>query len=603
LLASIASFVQTFNMVKGISYSKTTLLLLMSSFFVVSLAGCSHNSQKVEAIAVSPDVTSSKPEKPTNIEYRKIDKDSLYDILLAEVAARRDRKDIAASSMLKAAQRTQDLALTERSAHMAHYFQDFDTLNSAANLWHTLAPTEGRATLLQAAALTQQGRYLDAFAILMDALKVHQNANFPPLASAATKEDAEQQQKLLDAFENALEIYPDELQLLIGKTILLDGLSRPQLALDSSDQVLLKEPNNYAALHIKTRSLQLLQRHIEAIQVLQKTLEIYPEASKLRLHLARILTDIDLTKASEQFGILTEQFPTEGRYRLSFALTLKQLYKQDEAIAQFNTLLEQQQLQSEASFYLAQLYKEDYPELASQFCQDVERDSAYFLAAQSLYLDTMEREGHLTEAIAQINLLQTTQDTISLKLALLLSQKLTATQRYIEAAEELENSITRLGNDIELRYQLALINSQLGHHLKAQQGFESILKDNSQHTGALNALGFLLAEQNKELDRAYDLVALALQHRPDDAAIIDSLGWILFKQGKHQEAANYLAKAHNLLKDPEISSHFIETLWLLNRRIEASDIAIDALKRFPKHPLLIETLQRFNIAPQLDLNL
>jgi tetratricopeptide (TPR) repeat protein len=198
-------------------------------------------------------------------------------------------------------------------------------------------------------------------------------------------------------------------------------------------------------------------------------------------------------------------------------------------------------------------------------------------------------------AINHIKEEQKVPDSISIKLALLLSQKLVSVSLFHEAANYLRDTINNLGQDIELRYQLALLDSQLENFAEAQRVFESILQDDPNHSGALNGLGFLLAEQSKELDRALDLVAKALKLHPDDAAIIDSLGWILYKRGDHQEAAKVLAKAHQLLKDPEISAHFIEALWQLNRQIEASDVAGEALKQFPNSENLQQTIKKFNI--------
>lgn len=571
-------------------YKKSFYFLILTA----TIAGCSDVPIKSNAIVNNPvEIKKETTSQPDIRAY--IDRESLYDVLLGEIAARRHNGEEASKHLLLATNRTQNAQLAERTAHIAHYFRDDNRLQEAANLWVNIAPQEPRARLLLTAALTQQGQFKEAFSTMQSLLKDNQETNFMPLASAVTKASQEEQLDLLNAFNEALISHPNNIQLLASKAIILDGLGQPDEALLASEATLQHDPNLYAALHIKTRSLQLLNRQDEAIAVLEKTLEIYPEASNLRLHLARLLLESNITEASYHFGVLVEQNPNEARYRLSYALSLKQSGQSSQAISELETLLKQNQLTNEANFYLAQLYRLSEPELASNLCKHIERDNTYFLPALSLYLDIMGERSQLMTAIEYIESQQQEADSISVKLALLLSQKLVSVSLYHEAASYLRTSIDRLGPDIELRYQLALLDSQLENFSSAQKVFESILQDDPNHSGALNGLGYLLAEQEKELDRALDLVAKALKLHPDDAAIIDSLGWILYKKGNHQEAAKVLAKAHQLLKDPEISAHFIEALWQLNRRIEASDVASDAIKHFPNDQNLINTLIKFNI--------
>ncbi|MDH5215865.1 MAG: tetratricopeptide repeat protein, partial [Gammaproteobacteria bacterium] len=75
-------------------------------------------------------------------------------------------------------------------------------------------------------------------------------------------------------------------------------------------------------------------------------------------------------------------------------------------------------------------------------------------------------------------------------------------------------------------------------------------------------------------------------------AIIDSYGWVLFKQGRYEEALKELQRAYEMLKDPEVASHIVDVLSKLGRSDEARQALEDAEQRFPENELLQGTRER-----------
>lgn len=109
---------------------------------------------------------------------------------------------------------------------------------------------------------------------------------------------------------------------------------------------------------------------------------------------------------------------------------------------------------------------------------------------------------------------------------------------------------------------------------------------------SLNALGYTLADRTDDHEEARELIEAAISLDPDNPAIIDSLGWILFKQGNYDEALGHLERAWGLIKDPEVAAHLGETLWKLGQREKAKAILKEAYDRAPNSKPLRETLQR-----------
>lgn len=90
--------------------------------------------------------------------------------------------------------------------------------------------------------------------------------------------------------------------------------------------------------------------------------------------------------------------------------------------------------------------------------------------------------------------------------------------------------------------------------------FQSLIEKYPDNHQALNYLGYTLADRNMQLDYAQDLIDRAMKLEPDNAAYIDSYGWVLYRQGKYSEAVVQLTRAASLQKDPVIFEHLGDAL-------------------------------------------
>ena len=108
----------------------------------------------------------------------------------------------------------------------------------------------------------------------------------------------------------------------------------------------------------------------------------------------------------------------------------------------------------------------------------------------------------------------------------------------------------------------------------------------------LNALGYTLADYTEEFSEAYRMIKRALELDPNNPAIIDSYGWVLFKQGKYNEALAELERAYAVMKDAEIAAHIIEVLWRQERKEEAIAFMAQADIDYPDNSRLAELRER-----------
>jgi len=158
----------------------------------------------------------------------------------------------------------------------------------------------------------------------------------------------------------------------------------------------------------------------------------------------------------------------------------------------------------------------------------------------------------------------------------------------------LSTGVMQYPDSVELRYAAASVYEEQGQTAAALRELTQILKARPNDPAALNALGFTLADHAKHLSRARKLIERAYAAAPKNAAILDSLGWVLYRQGRTAEALPYLTAAYSDDHDGDIAAHLGEVLWKLGKPDEAQQIWSEASALDADNQLLKSTRQRLN---------
>ncbi|MBA0251140.1 tetratricopeptide repeat protein [Stenotrophomonas maltophilia] len=170
-------------------------------------------------------------------------------------------------------------------------------------------------------------------------------------------------------------------------------------------------------------------------------------------------------------------------------------------------------------------------------------------------------------------------------------------QRADDSAGELDalaRGLAAYPDDNGLLYARALTWERRDDIARAEADLRKILVTEPENVPALNALGYTLADRTGRLQEALELIDRARVAEPDNAAIVDSYGWVLYRLGRKEEALVQLRRAWTLAKDPEIASHVGEVLWVLGKHDEARHFFEEAAKLDPENRALLRAREKFN---------
>jgi len=166
----------------------------------------------------------------------------------------------------------------------------------------------------------------------------------------------------------------------------------------------------------------------------------------------------------------------------------------------------------------------------------------------------------------------------------------------------LNDGVSAFPDSITLLYARSMAAEQLGDLATMERDLRTIITNHPDNTTALNALGYTLANRTERYTEAYELISRALELQPDEPAILDSMGWVLYRQGRYEEALEYLTRAYAEFPDAEVAAHLGEVLWVSGNTEAATSIWRGALLRDPEHKVLRATLERLGVA-SLDMGM
>ncbi len=565
------------------------------ALLLLGLTACAGTPQTPEQEPVSPTLAEQPEVKPA--PKQELSADLMFKLLVAEFAAQEGQLSLSADAYLRSATDTRDPELARRATQAAVYARDLDTARSAATLWVELAPRDADAHQSLAALLIRADQGKEAMVHLRKFVeltpKSDRDQSFMRLAQQLAHSSKPVQ--ALQQMEELTASYRNNPHALYAHAWLANRLGKNDVASELLQQVLKREPKNSDALLLHARVMHGLGHDDMAVESLRRALALDPENDRMRLTYARMLIDTQkLKEARKEFRKLNQRLPDNGDVIYALGLLAMEANDTDDAEPYFMDLLRLNEREDEARFALGQLaHKRKQTDEAIKWYQSVPQGERY-IEAQTLAAQLIAEGRGVDQALDYLRKLKLSSEEEKIQRYQAEAQLLASAMRLNDAMAIYDDALAHYPDNADLLYARALIAESIGRIDLLERDLKRILHKDPSNVQALNALGYTLADRTDRHEEAFNYIKQAYKLRSNDPAILDSMGWGLYHLGRLEEALEYLRRAASMLRDPEISAHLGEVLWVSGNRQEAKKIWNEALKLQPEHPLLKETMQRLN---------
>lgn len=518
----------------------------------------------------------------------------VYKYLVAEIGGQRGEIGLAGSLLYELAKSSRDARLAERAARAAAYGNQPQLALRAANLWIELDPasTEARQAVTQ--MLLREGKLSDAQPLLQKLLENEETrANgFMYLNGVLARHaDKAAALKLVQALAKP---YPDlpEAHFAVAHAAWANGKADLALA----------ELVKADALHPGWELAALLQGQIHqdkspeaALRFYQAFLDENPSAADVRLAYAKLLTSQNQFDAARaQFTSLLDAAESNPEMAMVVGLLSVQLGDFAKADQYLQQALERgHRNPDQIHLYLGQSAEQQQrPEQAMEWYGKI-LDGERYLDAQLHIASLLAKQGKLDEARAVLHKLPDLSGEQQATAYQLEASLLVHAKRYQEAYDLLEKAVSTLPNTPGIIYDFSMIAERVGRYDVMERQLRVLIQIKPDYAQAYNALGYTLADRNERLSEAVKLIEKALTLSPDSHYILDSMGWVQYRLGRLDKAADFLRRAYSAQTDPEIAAHLGEVLWQQGKRDEARKTWDEALREFPDNELLVNTSKKF----------
>jgi tetratricopeptide (TPR) repeat protein len=520
-----------------------------------------------------------------------------YHVLVGEMAAQRRQPELAAQEFLKALELIPDPELAMRAASMALSAKNEALALKAARRWQQLAPGEADPREAVARLALRAGKRDETYTHCEALVQGHAGGpaeGFRHVAQVLSQEGSHKDDALA-VMEQLRRKWPELAGAYHAQSLLALRFNEIALAESSARESLRRQPDSRDSLLLLTGVLVKKGDIAGADATMSELLKLGGDPAELRMGYARLLLEADqIDAARRQFeGVLLAK---PDSHEARFALGLLELERDslDGAEPHFRALLASPDFKQRAAYYLGRIEetRRRPAEAIAWYEQVTEGEQA--LEAVMRRAVALGKLGRMPEGRRLLLEMRQQMPMFATRFYLAEGELLLDADAGAEALALYDQALAENPGHADLLYGRSLVHERLKNVRAAEADLRSIIATDAEDARAMNALGYMLTVHTQRLEEARKLVSRALEIAPDDAAVIDSMGWVEFRQGRHAAARVLLEKAFSKAKDPEIAAHLGEVLWTLGERDRAREVWKGALTRDPEHPVLRDTVQRLD---------
>lgn len=515
-------------------------------------------------------------------------------VLLGEVALARGKPDVAIAAYADLANRSHDPKVYARAVEVAGQARRPDAMLEIAQSWLEQDPTSMSARQ----------------ALVSGLLVTNRLGEVAPHLAQLLKQDKEDLAENLIRLNRLFPRQADRKQVLAVVTELTEPyLAVPEAAYARAQAAAAAGEYEPALVAVRIalasrpdwEMAALLQAQIlarsksdEVTAYLAGFVAAHPGAKDVRLAYARALVSEKRYDAARvEFDILLKDFPDAPEVVYPVAALALQQGDMALAEAQLKHLLEIDFGEPNlVNFYLGQIAEagERWGDALAAYAR-VGAGEHYLPARLKSAAILGKRQG-AEAAIAFLKNSTVSEEADQVVLLLAEAGLLRDAGRVAEAMSLAEGGLKRFPANPDLLYDYAMLAEKADRLDIMEQSLRRLIDKDPANAQAYNALGYTLADRNVRLQEARSLIGRAVELAPEDPFILDSLGWVMYRQGELGDAVTALRKAYGIKADPEIAAHLGEVLWAAGKQEEALGVWRAAAQKYPEHEGLSTALRK-----------
>ena len=528
-------------------------------------------------------------------DAKELNEPTLYELLLGEIAMQRGDYALAAKTYLELARRTGDARVARRAVEVANQGKLPELALEAAKTWQEIEP-KSPAALQVVAALLVSAKRVDEAEPYLEKLLTSEGVDLERAFLQLNRLLAANSDKAanLRVVRKLAARHPDLAPAQLAIAQAASAAADDKAALAAARRAAELRPDWEAPVVMEAQVLQK-RSTTEAAKRLAQFVEKNPNSREGRLNYARaLILDKRAPEARKQFEALLAANP--GNTDLIYTIGLLAFQLKDYSVAEDSM----KRLVGDAAyrdpegarFILGQIAEEQkqWPRAIEWYEQIQEGEHA--LPARLRTANALAKQGKLDAAREFLHKVSADYPDQQVQLTVAEAQVLRDANRNKEAFDILGQALKEEPEQPELLYDFALTAEKLEKYDVLEQNLRKLIEVRPDHAHAYNALGYSFAERNTRLREARELIEQALKLAPEDYFIVDSLGWVQYREGDLKGAAETLRRAYGGRPDAEIGAHLGEVLWVMGDRNEANRIWQESLKSAPDNETLQKTIKR-----------
>ncbi len=584
----------------SVTFEKFTRILSIT-LLIVWLGGCAITTARVlpsqtaaEPVPVIAEkagvMTTKEPVETT----QSLTQELLFDILAGEIAGQRNRMDVSVTHYLRAAAAANDSRVAERAAHIALYGKNFRAAMQATRRWLELDPDNINAHKNLMALALKLGENEEAVTQLDYLVSVSRTDEGGFRLASSLLSAHEDRAGAFDVMEQLAARHSDNPHAHVALARIALRAEQLERADNAVEKALDLEPGLSRALILKAQ-IRLQQEQKEAaLDILKQGVEAAPEDAGMRLAYARVLLDSEMTaEAKIQYHEIARLTPDNTDVLYALALLELDDKNRDAAIELLDRVYAAGQRMDAVRFYMgvAKLGQGHDAE-ALDWYQQVEWGEFWSMAKLNAAVIQL-KQGKKNVVREHMQKLRLQYPEEAIRIFLIEGQAHTEARQDDHAFDVYTGALAEYPGDEELLYSRALVAGKIGRIDQAEKDMRHILRNDPMNIRALNALGYTLADRTDRYDEALEFILQAYEKKPDDPAIIDSMGWVNYRLGNFDEAVRYLKQAWEMTINGEIGAHLGEVLWMQGEQEAARDVWLKSREIAPDDPVLQKVMDRF----------